>query len=319
MHHYGKIVNRTKGVGMDFIKFHMAICHIVSEFFDNGVPANINTEPVESHHKFNGVAPSETTQHRADDFELQTCYQYLERLCIARAFESLPESKKPNKEVKAPTTGGAEFAIKVTKGPEGELSFAEFRWKSKDNHSRYQARHINWIADNIVANLPYPAIAGFTEQIRETFLFRTHPQFRSIDPWQDWAMIRWDSTLTPTPGKLICFIDLTDGLTDNEEGLTIDGITHTDPGLYVVVESLTGPPIPVFGVLSMVYQGTKSLPNGSNGRSDEGKLFLIPADSIVGPVAVVPDIGGNPGDYLVIAPVERWDRCFTSFIQPRPR
>ena len=216
MHHYGKIVNRTKGVGMDFIKFHMAICHIVSEIFDNGVPANINTGPVESHHKFNGVAPSETTQHRADDFELQTCYQYLERLCIARAFESLPESKKPNDEVKAPTTGGAEFAIEVTEGPEGELSFAEFRWKSKDNHSRYQARHINWIADNIVANLPYPAIAGFTEQIRETFLFRTHPQFRSIDPWQDWAMIRWDSTLTPTPGQLICFIDLTDGLTDNE-------------------------------------------------------------------------------------------------------
>ena len=55
-------------------------------------------------------------------------------------------------------------------------------------------------------------------------------------------MIWWDSTSRPTPAEIICFLDLTESLTDNPDGLTIDGITHNEPGLYAVVESLRAPP-----------------------------------------------------------------------------
>ena len=93
----------------------------------------------------------------------------------------------------------------MTEGRNGDLSDATFTWDSDENLSRYQARHIKWIADNIVANLPSPTIRGCTEHKRVPYLFRGHPQFRSQYAWHDWAMIRWDSTSRPTPAEIVCF------------------------------------------------------------------------------------------------------------------
>ena len=289
---------------------------MVSDIFDFGVPQNVNTGPAESHHKYNGVAPSHTTQHRAQEFELQTGIQYLEHLAIGRAFEILPVLLEV---VKPPTTDpllGTRFRIEVSEGPEGDLTNVQFTWNRRKAHARYQHRHIQWIADNIAANMPGGIVYGCTEHKREDLLFRGHPQFRGLGTWHDWAMVRWDNNTTPTPAQVICFLDLTEGMVDNDEGLVIAGITHHDPGLYAVVESLSGPPIPLFGYTGMIYKGHKSRPAAADGVGDDGKIFLIPVDCIVGPATVIPDIGGPPGNYLIVAQQRKWSLCFTSFIQP---
>ena len=45
------------------------------------------------------------------------------------------------------------------------------------------------------------------------------------------------------------------------------------------------------------------------------KFYLADVEAIVSPIAVIPDIGGNPNDYFIIKDRETWRMDFISFLE----
>ena len=67
---YRKVVNRTKGMGLKFVKFH-GLLHVPQEILDFGIPLEADTGANESGHKAEKKA-ARLTQRRKENFEEQT-------------------------------------------------------------------------------------------------------------------------------------------------------------------------------------------------------------------------------------------------------
>jgi hypothetical protein len=52
-----------------------------------------------------------------------------------------------------------------------------------------------------------------------------------------------------------------------------------------------------------------------DGRSVRApNLYLVPAESIDEPISAIPNIGGNPGDFIFVWPLNTWSECFSDYI-----
>jgi hypothetical protein len=52
-----------------------------------------------------------------------------------------------------------------------------------------------------------------------------------------------------------------------------------------------------------------------DGRSVHApNLYLVPVESIDEPISVIPNIGGDPGDFIFVRPVNTWSDCFSDYI-----
>jgi hypothetical protein len=43
-------------------------------------------------------------------------------------------------------------------------------------------------------------------------------------------------------------------------------------------------------------------------------LYLVSVDSIYGPMAGIPNVGGDPKEFILIRPFETWSEGFSSFL-----
>jgi hypothetical protein len=52
-----------------------------------------------------------------------------------------------------------------------------------------------------------------------------------------------------------------------------------------------------------------------DGRSVRApNLYLVPVESIDEPISAIPNIGGDPGDFIFVRPVDTWSDCFSDYI-----
>jgi hypothetical protein len=92
-------------------------------------------------------------------------------------------------------------------------------------------------------------------------------------------------------------------------------------GLFALIESLEDP-LPHPGKRSeLVVKGSKCLTTKQQKkRCQDGhsvnapNLYLVPVESIDEPISAIPNIGGDPGDFIFVRPVNSWSDCFSDYI-----
>ena len=43
-------------------------------------------------------------------------------------------------------------------------------------------------------------------------------------------------------------------------------------------------------------------------------IFIVPVECMYEPISTIPDIGGEPGDFIFVRPTDTWSYCFTDYI-----
>jgi hypothetical protein len=92
-------------------------------------------------------------------------------------------------------------------------------------------------------------------------------------------------------------------------------------GLFALIESLEDP-LPHPGKRSkLVVKGSKCLTTKQQKkRRKDGRsvrvpnLYLVPVESIDEPISAIPNIGGDPGNFIFVRPVNTWSDCFSDYI-----
>jgi hypothetical protein len=92
-------------------------------------------------------------------------------------------------------------------------------------------------------------------------------------------------------------------------------------GLFALIESLEDP-LPHPGKRSeLVVKGSKCLTTKQQKkRHKDGRsvrvpyLYLVPVESIDELISAIPNIGGDPGDFIFMRPVNSWSDCFSDYI-----
>jgi hypothetical protein len=93
-------------------------------------------------------------------------------------------------------------------------------------------------------------------------------------------------------------------------------------GLFALIESLEDPlPHPGKSSELVVRKGSKCLTTKQqkkrrqDGRSVRApSLYLVPVESIDESISAIPNIGGDPGDFIFVRPVNTWSDCFSDYI-----
>ncbi len=322
-------VKRKHGNGSKFPKLHLP-CHFSENMVDFGVIANVDSGPPESNHKPNAKAPSQHTQMRAESFEVQTAKRYVENLIIDFAADALHIDDTPaaKSAIFAPDLlRGARFVFEVSEGCEGDVNVVSFEWKSKAISEPYNQQYTDWLTRHVFSKLtPGTRVQGCTEHKRHNqFLFRAHPSYRGHNQWHDWATFDWsggnieqDDDRVCIPGQIVFFLEITEDMV----GIDVGGeMVLPSTGLFALIESLEDP-IPHPGKRSeLVVKGSKRLTTKQqkkrrqDGRSIRApNLYLVPVESIDEPISAIPNIGGDPGDFIFVRSVHTWADCFLDFI-----
>jgi hypothetical protein len=92
-------------------------------------------------------------------------------------------------------------------------------------------------------------------------------------------------------------------------------------GLFALIES-SEDPLPHPGKRSeLVVKGSKCFTTkqqkkrrqyGRSGRVPN--LYLVPVESIDEPISEIPNLGGDPGDFVFVRPANTWSDCFSDHI-----
>ena len=142
--------------------------------------------------------------------------------------------------------------------------------------------------------------------------------------WHDWALFQWtddDGNDQLIPGHIVTFIHLDEydiGLLEENQH-----VIGSEPGLYIMMESLEDPLPPSEKYCRIVMEGSKNLNEGQrlsrrNARIPltQSNTYLVPVDTIYEPIAAVPNLGSVAGDYLFIRPADDWGFEFTKLLIP---
>jgi hypothetical protein len=335
---YKKVVNRQHGAGMLLIKFHICL-HFFENNLDLGVTSNFDTGPMESNHKINAKNPSKRTQMRAEGFEEGTAHRYIEDLVLDVASHELsrvlPQISKNrlNKHVNESILQGAKYTItfgasNLEHDLGGEVTLS---WDKRHVVANgYNDQHIQWLCNHLLADLGELAnVRGCTEHTRVTnrgkrYVFRAHPAYRGGPMWHDWALFQWtdaDGNDQLIPGHIVTFLHLDEydiGLLEDNEH-----VVGTDPGLYIMMETLEDPLPSSQKHSRIIIEGSKNLnhvqrTNRRNARIPltQSNTYLVPVDTIYEPIAAVPNLGSVEGDYLFIRPADDWGFEFSKLLTP---
>jgi hypothetical protein len=138
--------------------------------------------------------------------------------------------------------------------------------------------------------------------------------YRGHNQWHDWATSDWsggnieqDDDRVCVPGQIVFFLEVTKEMV----GIDVGGeMILPSTGLFALIESLEDP-LPHPGKRSeLVVKGSKCLTTKQqkkrrrDGRSVRSpNLYLVPVESIDEPISAIPNLGGDPGDFLFVRPV----------------
>lgn len=330
MNYVNKYAHRTEFMQWCIIKFHM-VAHITRNALDFGVPANIDTSPMEHNHIDNSKKPSKGTQQRADSIERQTATRYYENLVLQHATDVIGLRQHavviphiPPATVNNTVLQGSRFSLTlVAAGPDDDDAFEyTFAWESRITMGCYSKSHIDWVAHHIGRELGEgPVLMGCTEHTRKGQLFRAHPSYRGGAPWYDWAMFEWvggDDSVYYAPGQIVMFLHI--NFVDEPMWFDGDKFCVDEPGLYCLVECFDNPLSNLDMDNLIVEERSKAVrvdvPGwGDRDRISDKCLYLVSVESILGPIAAVPNVGGPPASFILVRPYQSWSEGFTKFLE----
>jgi hypothetical protein len=216
-------------------------------------------------------------------------------------------------------TGGTRIRIFEDSDEEGTPVYQMLsRSKSLQDKTVWVQEAVIWLNDlqNLVAEfIPDPYLQVLTEHKRGGTVFYGHPNFRSSGPWKDWALIDWGGGWGTLPSHIWCFISLRNMPTGNQR-LQFGGITLQD-GVFAMVEvgqytQEENRPLQsdLFVPLTVEVQGFDA-----DGEVSGRKFYLANTEAIVGPCAVVPNIGGEKNAYFQVKPRREWSKLFVEWLK----
>jgi hypothetical protein len=322
MYLYKKVIKRTKGMGMKFPKFHL-IAHLTRDIFNHGIPRWLDTGSNESGHKVVKTA-AQLTQKCLDTFDSQTLERLLETHLLALALEEMEgrplwnylagyEHAEEHEPVIAdPTTGGSTFKSAVDEATQENTLDIASQMRYSDG-LYVETGFVNFVAglQNIV-EYSIGSIAVRTEHSRNGETFRAHIKYRG-DVWRDWVEVDWGDEWGKLPNKIWGFVDLSyvpEEINEHYGGLDLK------PGVYAIVESAAyydaGPALQTSEMFAPIRKEVGKIVNGC---VTEMKFYLADVEAFVAPLAVIPDIGGLPNDYLVVKNREEWKEDFEAWLE----
>lgn len=328
------VANRTTGMGLKLMKFH-AVLHLVTDIILYGVPTEFDTGSNESHHKPTKQA-AKMTQRNEVNFNQQTATRLLEFLAIDLAVLEVDSDIKPweyyydyeDEEANVPQPEAPVTKIKnggtrleVFLDPE-EDNAPSFRVLGKSKHAdstQIVTEALEFIVElqELVANhTGRDRICIFTEHKRDGVIFRGHPNYHGSGPWKDWVLVDWGNRYGKLPCRIWCFVDLV-GMPSGKDTLQYGGI-HLRDGVYAVVE-YANYEIEEPDPKKVTFRSELFVPLVLDVEAKHGeitrKFFLADTDAFVEPVAVVPDIGGDPNRYFVVKSRSKWVKEFIAWLE----
>ena len=323
------VAPRDDGMGFKVMKFH-AVNHQVQDMLDFGVPSNVDTGPNEQHHGPTKQA-SKMTQKDATTFEEQLANRNEELQLLELAEAEIKEglvpweyylvdqkrglSKNEPKPVATEATylcGAQLHLVELDDGEHG-LEFV----RHIDAFIQYDRRLCDFLLGLQVRLKGHGLVDNLeirTECRRKTIPYRAHPNYRKMGAWHDWAEIDWgDHGILPA--EIRCFVNLS----RMPEFFLYYADCRIERGLYAVVESATYESEPdknKVGVSELFKPLTKDViwVDGEVGGEYNPKYYLVPVESIVGPLCVIPDIGPDKTRYFRVLPRRKWAALYEEWV-----
>ncbi len=146
-----------------------------------------------------------------------------------------------------------------------------------------------------------------TEHERSGTMFRGNAKYRN-EVWRDWVLINWgeDGNL---PCKIWGYVDLS--LIRGESGVSYGGLASVTSGVYAIVEAGRFVNSPAGTPNSNMFTPIRKEVGAMQGNNvTKLKFYLADVEAFVAPMVVVPDIGGNPYDYLAVKNKTEWCNAF---------
>ena len=333
-----KICKRTAGMGLKIVKFH-GILHLIEDIIAYGVPMNVDTGSVESHHKKTKVA-AKMTQRNVTVFEEQTALRLVEfhliELGMAELNGKVMYEYLTCDQERGPTTPklAEDITQVVTTGTAISVLYDDTAGRMSFNFRRNAGAHRVWETPivNFLGNLQQHVEQEFgiddldvrTEHKRGGQIFRGHPNYRQGGQWNDWAVFDWGPLHGKLPAEIWCFVDFSEA---NANFRTRFAGCSLECGVYAVVESSTfcpnvaanGEPINTSDLFKPII---KEMPApDANGIIAGRNFYLANVEAIVSTACIIPDIGsGNKFRYFQLSPRNDWAKLFTKWVdQPHTR
>ena len=152
-------------------------------------------------------------------------------------------------------------------------------------------------------------ILFFSQFNRGNYIFRADPNYETNVPWYDWAEIKWKEHGI-LPAKLLLFIDINPQQFHSK--IILDNIVIDKPGKYAIIQSIfsTKSLIPSHQISLLVQFGKFDI--------NENPLYIVPVESIHGPISAVPYLVGDnimiAKEWLFLRPKSDWYKIFFEFI-----
>jgi hypothetical protein len=323
MHLIKKIMNRTKGMGMRFIKFHI-LSHLTSCILNGGVPMLFDTGACETGHKPTKKA-AVLTQKRTQSFDKQTNNRLLETHLLALAMAEIKGRPLWHyltgyaREVKYNQNNSGN----ITKGTTMTCTLGD---EEVENMLNCKSRYLrdSMIAEEDLVDffaglqqaigpiLPKP-LEMRTEHSRDGQIFRAHTHFLG-GVWRDWVEVDWgdDGHL---PNKIWGFVDLT--AMPPHYAVSFGGINDLQPAVYGIVESAQYDQVAEENVVQseIMVPITKEVGQMTNGLVTKLKFYLADTEAFLAPLAVIPNVGGPANSYFVLDNRQVWKESFEEWLE----
>ena len=348
MESYKMGVQRSKGNGFQFPKFHQLL-HSILNILRHGSMRNFDGARCEGIGKTNAKEPSRRTQRNTKTVLEQTGMRYIENCifdkCISdiqvhlKNFGISDESKTTPK--KNDNTSrkdycnlqGSCYTIYIDE-VQNDREHLVLEWMSEKTVilDYGQALNAAQFAFNYLkiglpdSDLNTQELTFKTEYISDDgHLYRSHPSYRSEGPWHDWVLVNWEVDnengeddeveSNVIPGRIYGMFEITeDMLKENSEDI--------QTGVWFVISSLCLEPIDNSDSLPPNVVQQCFLDNISIAKkwkidyASKGVLrfWLVHADNVVSPAFVVPDINKDIQicqEYvIVVKPRSEWKDLF---------
>ena len=316
-----KVGKRSKGMGFNTQKFHQ-ILHMADDIINYGVPLEVDTGANESGHKVTKVA-ARLTQRNENTFDLQTATRLEEVQLVEMAEQemlgnaSYNYGKIPFRTGSTETTetpnvavGGVEYIVKWDENR--EEFFALQSHISNGRPTLLEKDLVDFIGNlqnSVHDYLSHMTLRSYHKRMGH--IFRGQSWYRGA-VWRDWALVDWGEE-GQLPNKLYGFVDLRQ-LPDGT-GLQYAEIL-LQPTIYAVVEigffiedeekkSLSEIFVPI----------TKQVDEHTGDTVGPMTFYLADVETILKPIAVVPDLGGRTNDYFLVKEREEWREDFVEFLE----
>ena len=271
MQTYANTINRKVGDGMKIIKFHLPM-HFVDVLFNFGSMDNTNSARGEMFHKSETKDPSQTTQRRKDNFELQTAWRYVENLIIAVGNKDTRISETEDEKMEQ------QYKRKIV------FNILEKKFQKKGRDHKYV--DVNW-EDKVLTNALLEIFEGlidkqcilrkdinlFTQVNYKNTIFRGDPSFDLNRPWYDWAFVDWGGNQSIIPCKILLFVDLRNAFLKK---FKVGSSQISEPGIYAFGTSIDINTFKeAYGISKLVSMGDLLL-----NEDEQLEFCMFPVESI---------------------------------------